>query len=111
MAPHGGGVIDVAGLGLAAGALTTCAWMPQLARTWRSRHADDISWGYLGLLGAGIALWVAYGVADDSLDVELANAVTLFFVVGIAILKFVPTVRGRRRGRARRRAERGTLDA
>jgi MtN3 and saliva related transmembrane protein len=104
-------VIGVAAVGLVAGALTTCAWMPQLARTWRSRHADDISWGYLGLLGAGIALWVAYGVADHSFAVELANALTLVFVVGIAVLKAGPSARARRRERARRRAERATLEA
>lgn len=103
-------MIGAGGIGLAAGVLTTCAWMPQLARTWRSRHADDISWGYLGLLGIGIALWVAYGVADHSVAVELANAVTLVFVVGIAVLKFAPAVRRRRRDRTRRRAGRGTLD-
>ena len=103
-------MIGVAALGLVAGALTTCAWMPQLARTWRSRHADDISWGYLGFLGAGIALWVVYGVADHSFAVELANAVTLAFVVGITVLKAAPAARARRIERTRRRAQRGTLE-
>ncbi len=83
-------------LGLVAGALTTAAWLPQLVRTWRSRHADDISWGYLGLLAAGITLWLTYGVADHSFSIEAANCVSLFFVVGLLALKAAPRVRGRR---------------
>ena len=40
-------------LGLLAGALTTGAWLPQLLRTWRRGSAEDISWPYLGVFGAG----------------------------------------------------------
>ena len=41
-------------LGLAAGVLTTSCWAPQLLRSYRTRSTADISWLYLGVLGAGM---------------------------------------------------------
>ena len=42
-------------LGFAAGTLTTCAFWPQLQKTWASKSAGDVS---LGMLGAGPTLTV-----------------------------------------------------
>ena len=49
-------------LGLLSGLLTTCAWLPQLLRTWRRGRADDISYTYLGIFAAGVLGWLAYGL-------------------------------------------------
>ena len=74
-------------LGLLAGTLTTAAWLPQLLRTWRSRHADDVSKAYLLTFGIGVAAWLAYGIASGQLAVILANAVTLVLVASLVWLK------------------------
>ena len=64
-------------LGLIAGVLTTAAWLPQIARTWRSRSADDLSWPYLLVFSSGVALWLVYGVLSGDVPVLAANAVTI----------------------------------
>lgn len=80
----------IVALGLLAGLLTTAAWLPQLARTWRSGRADDISWAYLLVFGSGVATWLAYGVVDDQPAVVIANAATLVLVAGLIGLKAWP---------------------
>ena len=69
-------------LGLVAGVLTTAAWLPQIARTWRSRSADDLSWPYLLVFSSGVAL--------------AANAVTIVLVGLLLGLKGHTALRGRR---------------
>jgi MtN3 and saliva related transmembrane protein len=71
-------------IGLMAGMLTTIAFVPQAARTWRTQSAGDLSLPMLLLFNAGIALWLAYGVLIASPGLVAANAVT--FVLALSIL-------------------------
>ncbi|MDA8061154.1 MAG: PQ-loop domain-containing transporter [Actinomycetota bacterium] len=77
-------------LGLASGALTTGAWLPQLWRTWRRGRADDISFGYLAAFGSGVVGWVVYGAASGQAAVLAANGVTLALVAALVVLKLRP---------------------
>jgi len=79
--------MNIAAVGLVAGALTTTAWLPQLHRTWRSRSAHDLSWAYLLTTTTGIALWLAYGLLSKDIAVIAANAVTIVLLVGLVALK------------------------
>lgn len=74
-------------IGLAAGALTTGCWLPQLLRTWRTRSADDFSWAYLALLTCGVGLWLAYGLATGDAAISVANALTLSALLAIGAFK------------------------
>lgn len=74
-------------IGSVAGVLTTGAWLPQLLRCWRTRSTGDISWTYVAVLGTGVALWIAYGIASADPVVVVANAVTLAALGALAILK------------------------
>lgn len=74
-------------LGLLAGALTTGCWLPQLARAWRTRSTGDLSWVYLVVLSAGIALWFAYGLANRDVAIVATNGLTLTAVAVLAGLK------------------------
>jgi MtN3 and saliva related transmembrane protein len=74
-------------IGLLAGALTTGAWLPQIRRTWRTRSADDISWGYLGTMALGMGLWLAYGVVAGAPAVVVTNVATLLLIAGLTSLK------------------------
>lgn len=69
--------MDVTALGLAAGALTSMAAVPQLARTLRTRHARDISVWQPLLLTVGVALWMLYGILIHDLPLILSNIVPL----------------------------------
>ncbi|GAA4136577.1 PQ-loop domain-containing transporter [Leifsonia shinshuensis] len=74
-------------LGGAAVLLTTGAWLPQLARCWRTRSAADISWGYLAALSTGVALWVGYGAAVGDAMVVAANCLTLGALATLMVFK------------------------
>jgi len=74
-------------LGLVAGILTTLAYLPQVARTWRTGSADDLSLPTLMMLVAGIALWTIYGVVQDAPSVWIANGITMVLAASILGMK------------------------
>jgi MtN3 and saliva related transmembrane protein len=74
-------------LGLAAGTLTTCAFIPQVLRIWRTRSARDISLVMFLLFSLGVLLWIIYGVAIASTPVIVANGVTLVLALAILLMK------------------------
>jgi len=74
-------------LGLAAAAVTTTAFLPQVVKAWRTRHTRDLSLATLLALCLGIILWVVYGVLRSDLPLILSNAVTLMLVGTLLMLK------------------------
>ena len=78
----------IAVLGIVSGCLTTLSWVPQLVRTWRRGHADDISGTYLFTFGTGVAGWILYGVLRGDVAVIFANVLTLILLVCLLGLKY-----------------------
>ena len=74
-------------LGMLAGALTTFAAVPQLLKTWNTRHARDLSLWQLVILITGIALWLWYGLMVKDKPLILANAFSLVCYLGLLVLK------------------------
>ena len=74
-------------IGIAAGALTTVSFVPQVVKTYKTRSTKDIASGMFVVLGAGVALWIVYGVMVNSLPVILANSCTLVLVAALIALK------------------------
>jgi MtN3 and saliva related transmembrane protein len=74
-------------LGLAAGSLTTVAFVPQVVKIWRTRSADDISTIMFLLFATGVFLWLLYGIVINSIPIIVSNAITLALAVVIVILK------------------------
>ena len=74
-------------LGFAAGTLTTCAFWPQLQKTWRSKSAGDVSLGMLAIFSTGVGLWLLYGLALHSWPIILTNSITLLLTGAILVLK------------------------
>ena len=68
--------------------LTTLSFLPQVFKTWRSGSAGDLSWIWIAGFGAGLALWLVYGLALGSLPLVAANGVTLSLVLAIALVKW-----------------------
>lgn len=64
-------------VGLIAGLLTSVAALPQVIKTWRSRHARDLSIWQPLLLSAGVALWLIYGMLIGDTPLILANITPL----------------------------------
>jgi MtN3 and saliva related transmembrane protein len=80
-------MFDVTAIGLAAGTLTTLAFVPQVVKTVRTGSTDDISLGMFLILVIGIAAWLLYGAIIGDLPLILANAVTLVLAGTILVFK------------------------
>lgn len=74
-------------IGIAAGILTTAAFLPQLIRVIKTKHTKDLSLVTFSLFSLGVFLWLAYGVLLKEVPIILANAFTLVFAVSIVIMK------------------------
>lgn len=74
-------------LGLAAGSLTTLAFVPQVIKIWKTRHARDISLGMFSTFSLGVLLWLIYGIQIESWPVIIANALTLALSLVILVFK------------------------
>lgn len=82
-------------IGIAAGALTTAAFVPQAAKTLRTRSAGDFALPMLLLFNLGLALWLAYGVLRAAPGLILANGITLALALAILWVKLRPGPAGR----------------
>jgi len=76
-------------LGLLAGAITTAAAIPQVVRTYRTRHARDISIWQPVLLDVGMSLWLIYGIALGDIPLIVANAVSLICYSALIVMKIL----------------------
>ncbi len=76
-------------LGYAAATLTTAAFVPQTWLIFRTRDVSGISLAMYSTFTAGIALWLAYGVALGAWPVIIANVVTLALASCILVMKIV----------------------
>jgi MtN3 and saliva related transmembrane protein len=63
--------------GYAAAILTTCSFIPQVWKTFRSRDVSGISLGMYLVFATGVGLWLVYGVVKQDWPIVAANAVTL----------------------------------
>ena len=66
---------------------TTLSFVPQAARTIRTRDTRGISlWMYVAFT-IGIAFWFAYGLALQSWPMIVSNAITFVLAMTILMLK------------------------
>jgi len=74
-------------LGLIAGTLTTVAFIPQVVKIWKTRHATDISLGMFAIFSSGVLMWLFYGIEIDAMPVIVANGITLGLSLTILFFK------------------------
>ena len=74
-------------IGLLAGTLTTVAFVPQVVKIWKTKHATDISLGMFAIFSSGVLLWLFYGIEIDAMPVIVANAITLGLSLTILFFK------------------------
>ena len=75
-------------VGMTAGFLTTCAFLPQVFKTVKSRSTDDLSWTWLVMMIGGVFLWFVYGIYMSSLSLIVSNAITLVSVMTLFVVKY-----------------------
>ena len=74
-------------VGLGAGLLTTCAFVPQVLKIWRTKSAKDISLRTYIAFSLGVAMWLVYGILKQEPPIILWNAVTLVLAIAIVAMK------------------------
>jgi MtN3 and saliva related transmembrane protein len=74
-------------IGGIAATLTTCSFIPQVLRVWRTKHTKDISLLMYSLFTLGVALWLVYGVLLDAWPIIIANSITLLLAGTVLVLK------------------------
>jgi MtN3 and saliva related transmembrane protein len=83
-------------LGILAGFLTTIGFMPQIIKGYRSKRMEDVSLLMPMVLGAGMLLWLLYGISLNNLPIVLWNAIAFSLNMAVIGLK----LRYARNGRA-----------
>lgn len=73
--------------GYLAAAMTTLAFVPQAAKTIRTRDTRSISLGMYVVFTIGIGFWLVYGIALGSMPMILSNIVTFLLSATILGLK------------------------
>ncbi|MBJ6726791.1 SemiSWEET family sugar transporter [Geomesophilobacter sediminis] len=74
-------------IGMLAGVLTTGAAIPQVIKTYRTRHARDLSMWQLVMLIAGMFLWLVYGLCISDLPLILANSISILCYSSLIVMK------------------------
>ncbi len=77
----------VQALGLIAGAMTSCALLPQVIKSLRTQSTKDIALGMFLLTSTGTFLWFVYGIMRRDIPLIMTNIVTFSFAIIIVILK------------------------
>jgi MtN3 and saliva related transmembrane protein len=86
--------------GFIAALLTTASFVPQVWQSYRTRDFSGISVWMYSMFTAGVALWLAYGVATDATPVIVANAITLALALSILVMKLRDVAARRRQAAA-----------
>jgi MtN3 and saliva related transmembrane protein len=74
-------------VGMAAGTLTTLAFLPQVLKIYRTKSARDVSYLMFLIFSTGVLLWLIYGILVGSVPIIAANVVTLALAVVVIVLK------------------------
>ena len=69
--------------------LTSIAIIPQMIKTWRTRHARDLSLWQQVIVIAGLALWLWYGILLGDLPLILSNSFTIICYVLLLAMKLI----------------------
>ncbi|MEZ5529474.1 MAG: SemiSWEET transporter [Porticoccaceae bacterium] len=89
-------MISAALIGSAAGVLTTCAFIPQVIHTLRTKDTSAISLGMYIIFVSGVALWLLYGILLKEIPLIAANLITLALSSIILVLKIRDSLAARR---------------
>ena len=73
-------------IGVAAAALTSFSFVPQVTKMWRRKSARDVSNVTMFQLTAGNGLWLTYGIGRHDAVIIGANVIAIsILIVGIVL--------------------------
>jgi len=74
-------------IGYLAGVLTVVSFLPQVIRTWKTRHTKDLSLGMFALVITASIVWIVYGVATEDWPVILTNSGLIVLNAALVVAK------------------------
>ena len=74
-------------VGTLAGILCTISFIPQVVKSFRTKHTKDLSLVTFSVFFVGMLCWLIYGIMLKELPIILANAAALFLVFLIVVMK------------------------
>lgn len=73
-------------VGIVAGILTSISLLPQLVKIIREKEAENLSYGMLLVLLAGLGCWVYYGILREDLPIIITNSFS--FLINMLVIIF-----------------------
>ena len=74
-------------LGYLAGAITVLSFLPQVLRTWKTKHTKDLSLRTFALVITASALWIIYGVGKTDWSIILTNSGLIALNAALVVAK------------------------
>jgi len=74
-------------IGLTAACFTSFSLYPQLHKSFKSKHVNDLSLKFLILLTIGLLLWLIYGILLFNLPIMIGNSIGITSCISLLILK------------------------
>lgn len=74
-------------IGLTAGTLSIVAYIPQVWKTYTTKHSKDLSMGWLVFTLSSAILWFTYGILSNSLPLIITSALTATMNLSLIIMK------------------------
>lgn len=75
-------------IGVAAAALTTSSFLPQIIKAYRTKSMEDVSRYLMSFFATGTFLWMVYGIFKGDWVIIGANATATSFNVILLYMKF-----------------------
>jgi len=69
--------------------LTTVAGLPQLIKSYKTRHTKDLAMGMCLAVDVGTLLWTVYGFMLNQPPIYIANIITFLIYLGLVSLKLI----------------------
>lgn len=76
-------------IGMIAGFCTTCSFLPQVIKVWKTKSCSDISLLMYVVLVIGLAAWIAYGLFLGAPSIIYANIVTFLLAGAVLVMKLL----------------------
>lgn len=75
-------------IGILGGITTTISYVPQIIKIYKTKSADDVSYGMYFLLYVGLGFWFTYGLMINATHMVIANLITVGFMTIIMYMKY-----------------------
>ena len=75
-------------VGVAAAALTTSSFLPQIVKAYKTKSMGDVSRYLMSMFGTGTVLWMVYGIFKNDPVIIGANAIATGFNLVLLYMKF-----------------------